>query len=337
MYSLEWPRVYSAPKATALFKSTPEDFQVDELVSGQFSGEGEHILLKIEKRGLNTEEVVKSLGRLINKPTKLISYAGLKDRQALSTQWLSVHAPGETIAGIETLAEPGWKVIESARHNKKLRPGYLSGNRFTIRLRDLTHIDDLQQRIEQVKQSGVPNYFGEQRFGRDGGNLIKAETMLVQKRKVKDRFLKGMYCSAARSWLFNLILAQRVTQECWNTAVSGDVMQLSGSNSIFCPTEINSEIAQRIYEKDISPASPLSGRGKNPASDRALEIINTIYSQWQPWLDGLESQGLELAWRANILHAEDLQYTLNEQALELSFILPAGTYATTLLRELVSY
>lgn len=337
MYSLDWPRVYGDLKATAVFKSTPEDFQVDELVSSQFTGEGEHILLHIEKRGLTTEEVVKSLARLINKHPKLISYAGLKDRQALSTQWLSVHAPGEIIPGIETLEAPGWKVIDSARHNKKLRPGYLTGNRFKIRLRELTNSADVLQRIEQVKQFGVPNYFGEQRFGREGGNLIKAEEMLVQNRKVKDRFLKGMYYSAARSWLFNLILAKRVTLNCWNTAVSGDVMQLSGSNSIFCPEEITAEIEQRIRERDISPASPLSGKGKNPASDQALEIINSVYSQWQPWVQSLETQGLELAWRANILHVQDLQCILDDQGMELSFILPAGTYATCLLRELVAY
>lgn len=337
MYSLDWPRVYGDLKATALFKSTPEDFQVDELVNTEFTGEGEHILLHIEKRGMTTEEVVKSLARLINKPTKLISYAGLKDRQALATQWLSVHAPGETIDGIESLEAPGWKVVDSARHNKKLRPGYLTGNRFKVRLRELTNAEDLIQRIEQVKQSGVPNYFGEQRFGREGGNLIRAEEMLVQKRKVKDRFLKGMYCSAARSWLFNLILAQRVTQNSWNKALAGDVMQLSGSNSIFCPEEISPEIERRILEKDISPASPLSGKGKNPASGQALELINTVYSHWQSWLQGLESQGLELAWRANILHVEDFQYTLNDQTMDLSFNLPAGTYATTLLRELVAY
>lgn len=337
MYSLDWPRVYGNLSATAVFKSTPEDFQVDELVGGEFTGDGEHILLHIEKRGVTTEEVVKSLSRLISKPAKLISYAGLKDRQALATQWLSVHAPGEIIPGIETLEAPGWRVINCARHNKKLRPGYLTGNRFKIRLREVTNADDLLKRIEQIKLQGVPNYFGEQRFGREGGNLIKAEEMLLQNRKVKDRFLKGMYCSAARSWLFNLILSERVNQGSWNKAVTGDVMQLRGSNSIFCPEEINLEIEQRIHDKDISPATPLSGKGKNPASKEALEIINTIYSEKQPWLDGLTSHGLELAWRANILHVEDFEYTTNNNTIDLSFVLPAGTYATTVLRELVAY
>lgn len=337
MYSLDWSYAYGAPLSTALFKSSPEDFQVDELFEGQFSGEGEHILLKIAKRGLTTEEVVKSMARMINKSPKLISYAGLKDRQALATQWLSVHAPGETISGIETLEASGWKVIESTRHNKKLRPGYLSGNRFKVSLREVTNPDSLLQRIERVKERGVPNYFGEQRFGREAGNLIKAEEMLVQKRKMKDRFLKGMYSSAARSWLFNLILSKRVQENCWNTAVTGDVMQLSGSHSIFCLDEVSAEIEQRLCEKDIAPASPLFGRGKNLATQEALAIINSVANDWQPWIQGLEAQGLELAWRANTLHVEQLELHLDKQCLELSFVLPAGAYATTLLRELVSY
>ena len=337
MYSLDWPRVYGTPKSTASFKLVPEDFEVNEFFEGQFSGEGEHIVLNIEKKGLTTEEVVKSLARLVNKPVKLISYAGLKDRQALTTQWLSIHAPGEVIEGVDQLCAPGWRVLETTRHNKKLRPGFLTGNHFVMKLRDVTNEEDLVQRLEQIKIQGVPNYFGEQRFGRQGGNLIKAEELLVQGRKVKDRFLKGMYCSVARSWLYNLILAKRVSELTWNRPIPDDVMQLSGSNSIFVAEEITDELTGRIKEHDISPASPLPGKQKNMVKGRALEIINEIYANWQPWLAGLEKNGLEEAWRANILHVQQLKYSIKEQVAELSFTLPAGSYATTVLRELVLY
>ena len=337
MYSLDWPCVYGKPKSTAIFKLAPEDFQVNEYFSGQFSGEGEHIVLKIEKRGLTTEEVVKSLARLINKPVKLISYAGLKDRQALATQWLSIHAPGEQIEGIDKLEAPGWQVLECTRHNKKLRPGFLTGNHFVMKLREVTNIEDLVARVEQIKVTGVPNYFGEQRFGREAGNLIKAEEVLVQGRKVKDRFLKGMYYSAARSWLYNLILAKRVNELNWNTPLAGDVMQLSGSNSIFVLDEVDEAIVKRVKEHDVSPASPLPGKGQNKAKGKVLELINEVYADWQPWLVGLEQQGLEEAWRANILYAEQFEYTLNDNIAQLSFTLPAGAYATALLRELVTY
>ena len=334
MYSLDWPRSNTLPKSKAVFKQTPEDFQVDEFFAEPFSGEGEHIMLKIEKRGLTTEDVVRALARLINKPAKLISYAGLKDRQALSTQWLSIHAPGETIADLELLAGTGWRVLEHTRHNKKLRPGYLTGNQFTIRLNDLTHPQELEQRIEQIKKTGVPNYFGEQRFGREAGNLLRAEELLVQKRKVKDRFLKGMYYSAARSWLYNLILAQRVEDGSWNVPIAGDVMQLAGSNSIFVIDEADTALMQRVSERDVSPASPLPGKGQNKVKGQALILINKIYDQWRPWLMGLEQQGLEESWRPNILHVEGLESIIKGSTAELFFTLPAGSYATVVLREL---
>ncbi|KTD06180.1 hydrogenase [Legionella gratiana] len=337
MYSLDWPRVYGLPKSTAVFKNTPEDFQVNEFFDSSFTGQGEHILLKIEKRGLTTEEVVKSLAKLLRKPIKSIGYAGLKDRQALTTQWLSIHAPGEIIPEMEQYAAPGWRVLECTRHHKKLRPGFLTGNQFIIRLREVSHLGDLQQRIEQIQEFGVPNYFGEQRFGREAGNLFKAEEMLVLGRKVKDRFLNGIYSSAARSWIFNLILSQRVVERCWNTPLSGDVMQLSGSNSIFVIDEVNEEVLQRIKDKDISPASPLPGRSKHKVKDNALALIHKIYASWQPWLNGLELFGLEEAWRANILHVEQFKYTIQNNRVELSFILPAGSYATAVLRELSDY
>lgn len=337
MYSLDWPRVYGMPKSTASFKLTPDDFEVHEYCTETFSGSGEHIILKIEKRGITTEELVKSLARLINKPAKMISYAGLKDRQALTTQWLSVHAPGEEIPGIETLHCPQWRVIECTRHHRKLRPGFLIGNRFIIKLRALTGEEDFIQRLEQIKMAGVPNYFGEQRFGREAGNLLKAEELLVQGKKVKDKFLKGIYFSAARSWIFNLILAKRVQENCWNSPLAGDIMQLSGSSSIFVIEESSSELIQRIKEKDISPASPLPGKTKNKVSGCASELINTIYTEYSPWIKGLELYGLEEAWRSNILHVEHLEYHVEDKIAELSFTLTAGSYATALLRELVLY
>lgn len=337
MYSLDWPRAHGTPKSTALFKQTPEDFQVDEYFDSQFSGEGEHIILNIEKKGLNTEEVIKTLARLINKPIKLISYAGLKDRHALTTQWISIHAPGEEIPGISELHGPGWRVVASTRHNKKLRPGFLTGNHFKIKLHDPSHRDDLIQRIEQVKTYGVPNYFGEQRFGRECGNLAKAESMLVQSKRIKDRFLQGMYCSAARSWLYNLILAKRVNTLTWNVALDGDIMQLTGSKSIFAIDAVDEIIKSRIKANDISPASPLAGKSKQLVKNVALEIISSIYADWQPWVTGLEKQGLEEAWRANILRVNNLEYVAYDNRIELSFTLPAGSYATAVMRELALY
>lgn len=337
MYSLNWSYAHSLPKSTAYFKYTPEDFQVNEFFNTPFSGAGEHILIKIEKKGLTTLEVIKSLAKLVNKPPRAIGYAGLKDKYALTTQWLSIHAPGEEIPGIEQISATGWRILEHTRHHKKLKPGFLAGNHFLVRLREVSDEKDLLERIGRIKEYGVPNYFGEQRFGRNINNLLKAEEMLVQGRKIKDRFLKGMYCSAARSWIYNLILSRRVSQQCWDIPLSGDVMQLQGSNSIFVVDSPDNELFKRIKDRDISPASPLPGKSKNKATDEALKLIQEIYADWQPWLTGLERYGLEEDWRANILHAEQLTCDIIENTAELTFSLPAGAYATAVLRELCLY
>jgi len=337
IYSLDWPYANQPPKAQGTLKLSPEDFQVDEIIDENFSGSGEHQLIKVQKSGKNTEDVVKEISRLINKPAKLISYAGLKDRQALTTQWLSIHLPGEEIEGIEALQGANWRVIAAARHHKKLKTGYLSGNHFTIKLREVSHVEEAILRLEEVKLSGVPNYFGEQRFGRGGGNLQKAQEMFCGQYKVKDRFLKGIYLSAARSYIFNQILAKRIEEGNWNEAIPGDVLQLSGTHSIFAAQEIDDTIHERIKQKDISPTSPLVGDGKMMASEKALELIESVCEAYEPWINGLKQQRVEMAWRANILHVTDLNYQVEDDSLILSFSLPAGTYATTVLREILNY
>ncbi|QDQ40922.1 tRNA pseudouridine(13) synthase TruD [Legionella geestiana] len=335
--ALNWLRAHGMPECEALIREVPEDFQVDEQFSGAFSGDGEHLILHIEKRGLTTEEVVKSLARIVNKPESCISYAGLKDRHALTTQFFSLHLPGEYVEGAEALSAPGWRVISATRHHKKLRPGALSGNRFLLRLREVSDTVALLEQLERVKQTGVPNYFGEQRFGREGGNLLKAHAMLAEGQKIRSRFHRGMYCSAARSWLFNEILAARVRAATWNKPLEGDVFQLAGSNSIFTVPILDATLHERILARDISPAGPLAGKGKVVASGEALSIITEVYHTWQTWVLALEKMGLQEAWRANILHPENLQCEVDGTTAELTFSLPAGAYATSVLRELVLY
>lgn len=335
MYSFDWSYAYGRPQSQAQFKVHAEDFQVHELLPEPFSGEGEHVVIQVEKRGLNTEEVARSIARLINKPYKLISYAGLKDKQAITTQWFSIHVPGEEIKDVGTLAAPGWRVVAHSRHSKKLKTGCLSGNQFIIQLRALTEIDDVLERIGKIELMGVPNYFGEQRFGRNGANLIRAEELLLQGKKVKDRYLKGLYYSAARSWLYNLVLSHRVQDLTWNLPLAGDVMQLAGSHSIFTTDGMDTELVQRIKDKDVSPASPLPGKTKNKAYGDAKAVVDEVFSSYSAWVQALEQQGLEEAWRANILYPEQLHAKPNTDGLQLRFTLPAGTYATAILREMV--
>lgn len=327
---------YGKPKASGEFKATPEDFQVSERIGFDLTGSGEHQFLKIEKRGITTEELIKSLSKRLNKPIKNISYAGLKDRQALTTQWISIHCPGEELTDVHLLQDTHWRVIESARHLKKLKIGALCGNQFSIVLRHINHSEDLENRLYQIQKEGVPNYFGAQRFGHEGRNVIKAEEMLIQNKKIKDRFLRSIYYSAARSFLYNQILSERVQHQNWNKAVSGDVMQLSGTHSIFEIEIPDDMIRSRIVNHDISPASVLWGAGKERVQLEALDLQKKSFSGFEAWCEALEQHGLERAYRAQILYTQDLTWEWQDaHTLHLNFELPPGAYATSVLRELI--
>jgi tRNA pseudouridine13 synthase len=331
----ELPFAYGKPQVTGSLKSTPEDFKVDEVLGFELTGEGEHLFLRIEKRGLNTEELVKSLARTLDKSEKAISYAGLKDRQALTTQWLCVHCPGEELAESNALQGPGWRVLESKRHLKKLKTGTLAANDFSLVLRDLSERSEIEARLAQIQASGVPNYFGPQRFGYDGQNLVKAKELLLDKLKPKNRFLRGIYYSAARAFLFNQILAERVGQGNWNKALTGEVLQLAGSNSIFTVEILDELISTRVSEFDISPAAPLWGRGQERAAKEALAIQEQALADFRAWCEALEKQGLDRAYRSLILQVENLNWNWDGDALLLNFRLTSGSYATSVVRELM--
>lgn len=326
---------YGKPKTFGSIKASPEDFKVDEVLGFELTGEGEHLFLCVEKRGLNTEELVKALARTLGKSEKCISYAGLKDRQALTTQWLCIHCPGEEITEPELLQGQGWRVIEAKRHLKKLKTGALAANDFTLVLSDLSENLEIEERLQLIQSTGVPNYFGPQRFGYEGQNLVKAESVLLGGAKVKNRFLRGIYYSAARSFLFNKILDERIKSGSWAKALTGDVMQLAGTNSIFS-VEIPDEIIdERIVNFDLSPAAPLWGKGQERASMDALILQEEALAEYKPWCDALERHGLERAYRALKLQVDKLSWTWRDKDLILEFRLVAGSYATSVIRELM--
>lgn len=326
---------YGKPEASGVFKASADDFKVDERLGFKLSGNGEHQFLRIEKRGLNTEELVKRLAKTLSKPVKSISYAGLKDRQALTTQWLSVHCPGEIIPDAHLLGGDGWRVIESGRHLKKLKIGGLASNLFTLVVREISDCSAVEARLLVIKTGGVPNYFGPQRFGHNGQNVSRAADILFKGVRVKDKFLRGIYYSAARSWLFNRILSLRVTQHSWNKALSGDVMQLAGTHSIF-PVDIPDEtIHARMAANDLSPASVLWGLGHERLRLEALVVQQQGVDGLKSWCEALEQHGLERAYRAHVLHPQGLTWQWQDANLTLSFELVPGAYATSVLRELI--
>jgi tRNA pseudouridine13 synthase len=333
------PHAFGTPAATGEIRCQPEEFQVDEVLGFEPDGEGEHLLLRIRKRNSNTGWVAGELARLAGVPMRDVSYAGLKDRNAVTSQWFCVRLAGK--------AEPDWHELESeeltllqlGRHRRKLRRGTLRENRFQILVRNLQgDRDKLENRLAQIKQRGVPNFFGEQRFGHKENNLGMADLLFEGKLKKLNRNKRGLYLSAARSYLFNQLLAERVETGAWEQAMPGDLMMLDGSRAIFSPQEIDEEIQHRLEILDIHPTGPLFGDGASGVELEVLALEQRILENHPAWLEGLKRFGLKPERRALRSRIRELEWSWPaEDQLELRFGLAPGSYATTLLRELLEY
>ncbi len=328
---------FGGPVARARVRTFPEDFQVDEILGFEPDGEGGHALLQVRKRGENTEWVARTLARLAGVHPGEVGYSGLKDRDAVTTQWFSINLQG--------VAEPDWAVPAGAgieilavhRHRRKLRRGTHRYNRFALRLRDVQgDTADVARRLERISRDGVPNYFAEQRFGRDEGNVPVAYAMLTGARPVRDRHRRGLYLSAARALLFNRLLSARVQDGTWRRAVPGDVMMLDGSHSIFRLEAVDAAITERVAQGDVHPTGPLWGRGEPGTGGVAGAVEEAVLAPCLVWRQGLEAAGLRHERRSLRLPVPDLSWEfVPDGDLRLGFTLPAGSYATAVLRELV--
>ena len=337
--SPELPRGYGPPPARATLSADPEDFKVTEVEKFLPEGEGTHAWLRIRKRGVNTEEVAVALARVAGVPRSAVGFAGMKDRLAVATQWFSVDLAGR--------AEPRWapvesaaiEVLESASHRRKLRRGALLGNRFEIVLREATGIDAaFDERLGAVRADGVPNYFGPQRFGRDGANLRLARSLLVEERRIRDRHRRGLALSSARAHVFNRVLSSRVESGVWNVPVAGDVMVLDGRRSVFALDRVDDEAAGRTARGEIHPTGPLWGRGTRLVAGAAREIEDRVVSETAALCRGLERERLDQDRRALRLLVRELDCRPGpDGGVVLAFSLPPGAYATTVLGELFAF
>ena len=332
------PFAHGGPAASGVIRSTPEDFFVDEIAGVEAEGEGEHLLLHVEKRDANTEWAARQLARAAGIKPPDVGFAGMKDRVALTRQWFTLHLGNREAPDFSPLEEQGIRVLSSARHGRKLRRGALKGNRFRLVIRELEgDRKTLETRLRSVAEQGVPNYFGEQRFGRDGNNLERAAEMFAG-RRVKDRHKRGIYLSAARSRLFNEVAAARVADGSWQRALPGEALMLEGSNSHFVAESVDPEVERRLAEGDVHPSGPMWGRGRPIPAGEALALEERLLAEWEAWRDGLEHAGLKQERRALRLPVHELSWEFPEPAVVVvEFRLGAGSYATGVLRELFDY
>lgn len=329
------PHAHGAPVMQAKIRSLPEDFFVEEIDAFAASGSGEHLLLTIEKREKNTTEVAQKIAQWAGVALSAVSYAGLKDRNALTCQRFSVWLPKKIAPDLAALEQPGIRLLASHWHSRKLPRGALAGNRFVLRLREVLGARAaIETRLASIAAIGVPNYFGEQRFGRGGENVEKARAMFAG-RRVK-RELRSILLSAARAEIFNQILAARVAAGSWNQALPGDVFMLAGSQSIFGPEPPSPALQARLADFDIHPTGALWGRGQLRSEHATAALELQIAAQHPVLCAGLEQAGLKQERRSLRLLPENFTWQWPAaDVLQLSFQLPPGCYATTVLRELL--
>ncbi|KAB7627968.1 tRNA pseudouridine(13) synthase TruD [Alkalilimnicola sp. S0819] len=328
------PYAHGEPLGRALLRASPEDFRVFEELPFSPTGAGEHLMLRVRKRGWNTDAVAGLLAQRFGVGRQAVSYAGLKDRWAVTEQWFSVHLPG-TEAALPALDE-GVEILQAARHDRKLRRGALSGNRFSLRLRAVeSAAAPLSARLGLIARLGVPNYFGEQRFGRSGDNVSRARALLAGEFRTRNRNLRGILYSAARSELFNRVLAARLAQRSWDRPLEGDVMMLDGRSACFSGEPGDTALARRMALMDIHPTGPLPGKGGLEPVGAAGELEQQVLADEAELIAGLVRAGLDGARRALRLRVGGLRWHFPApDQLQLDFSLPAGAYATAVVREL---
>jgi len=328
---------WGGPLLRGHFKLAPADFQVEEQLGFEPDGAGEHLWLFIEKSGITTFEAQTLLARHFSAALRDTAFSGMKDRQGVTRQWFSLHLKKFTDTQIAQFQHPQLRILRSVANSRKLRRGSHKSNQFCIMLRNISgDTDESKIRLDQIKKNGVPNYFGSQRFGNADDNASKALSWFQGKTRLSDRNERSLLLSSARSFLFNVLLDERVKSACWNTCIDGDVMALAGSASVFTSTRATTEeLARRIAEFDIHPTGPLWGKGPLTTSGEAALLEQRIVSGFPELAAGLETHGLTQERRPLRLRVNELQTHFEDTALQLEFGLDRGTYATSVLRELI--
>ena len=310
---------------------------VEEILGFAASGAGPHALLSIRKRGANTEWVARELARVAGCKPFEVGFAGLKDRNAVTTQAFTVPLGKRTPDSFAGMKGEGWEVLSANAHQRKLPRGALEGNRFEITVRHLSgDIARLRERLERIAAGGVPNYFGPQRFGRDAGNLEQVLRAAAETRgRSRGRGDQGFMLSAARSLIFNAILAARVETGTWNRLQPGDVANLDGRGSVFAVEAVDVDLERRCAALEVHPTAPLIGTGESLARSAVLELETSVARLFPEAETVVRAERMNAERRALRLRVRDLEHQLDGDVLRLRFALSAGSFATAVLREII--
>lgn len=339
-----WPEAealiypYGEPLQTGVIKSQTDDFRVIENLGFEPCGEGEHLFLYIEKTNLTTQDLIEQIAREFSIKPRDIGYSGLKDKHAVTQQWLSLHLPGQ-MNSLDILSSSHYTLLQHGWHNKKIRSGSHRSNTFEVIVRGVAKLSDqTKQQINDAKAFGMANYFGEQRFGVRQDNVERAIHTFTNERRTRklSRTKRSLYISALRSFLFNQILSRRLEQDHWLQPLQGDVYMLSGSHSIFSDA-IDSNILDRYQQQDISSAASLFGDGDSMLSDNALAIEDAVFHQYPEIVGCLAAQKVKRQMRTTRVTVEgfNVVHDAETQSLTVSATLPSGCFFTTLLQHFI--
>lgn len=323
------------PQQAGRLKAEFADFIVKEELGYSLAGEGEFVAVKVRKTNVNTLFVGEKLAEFAGISAKNMSYAGLKDRHAITEQWFCLHLAGKATPDFSQFQLDDVEILEITRHNRKIRVGSLDGNHFELLLRHVVESDELTLRLERLQAVGFPNYFTEQRFGRDGYNLTQAQRWAAGEIQVNDRKKRSFYLSAARSEIFNLIVSDRIAAGLVGQVLEHDIVQLAGSNSWFVAqaNELE-ELNKRLDSGDILLTAALIG--ENSLEQTASERERAIVAEQTLLLNLMKKARMNAARRAMLCKPENLRWQFEPEGLRLQFFLPAGSYATGLVRELMT-
>lgn len=334
---LRLPTASGEPPARGRLRVVPEDFRVEEILGFEPDGAGGHALLVVEKRGANTGWVASQLARSLRVAVRDVGWSGQKDRNAVTRQAFTLPWPVTApLDACRDLSGEGYRVLSASRHGRKLRPGSHRANRFELLVRDLAGDKAaLAERLQRIGEQGVPDYFGPQRFGRAGNNLVRAREWATSGSAPRDRGQRAFALSAARSAVFNAVLAARVEQGTWNRLLPGEAVMLDGKRSYFRSAAVDSELAARCTAMDVHPSGPLWGRGESPAAGEALALEAPVVASEPALCALLEAQGLEHERHSLRMPVRNFSWSIDGDVLALAFELPRGAFATAVLHEIV--